>query len=488
MLVVEAEQVAGSEAKHKIFRDKRFPTCVFVDSRASVSDEDVDMTLADAAIEAVGHNLHEFRLLLIFMLRCRDVHALLDKHNISSSHHGQRIKPGCYVNIDDLCLLDNSVENFFVSGEDIELEIYDPLIDSEEAKRGQEIPVQQYPAHESVPHCEETIKNFQSLSSDTKVKNCQQVFIYARVVQRVREGHNFPCCLSYQVDIGCGRTMVVSAVKMYKIPTISDEDSSEDPSMSSTEDAQSHSMSATSAVKQVKGCLEVCLSTIGDRRLQLGLLKRLYLQWHPDLNTTRQNVCSRVLRAIKQSAIPKGSLSRGNSDQLMLTADFFDRVSPRGHLYASQSLDAKGEKPKLYGGIRRENPQPGEANRWLCQAFEDLKMAKTCSEGNNWLCFICHQAAEKAIKAVLFFKDADDHLLHPVEKQELKSLALAVGTTELIQAVEDLELITGERWRMSHPFVQWGPEIPALLYSSDMVRSSCSQAEKILTIAASLMI
>lgn len=97
------------------------------------------------------------------------------------------------------------------------------------------------------------------------------------------------------------------------------------------------------------------------------------------------------------------------------------------------------------------------------------------------------QAVEKALKAVLFHHDAEDKLLHPVDKAELKTLAMAVSDEELMGAVEDLEGLTGEAHRMLYPSVQWGPQIPAQLYTPDTARAAHSQVETILTMVASLI-
>jgi HEPN domain-containing protein len=48
-----------------------------------------------------------------------------------------------------------------------------------------------------------------------------------------------------------------------------------------------------------------------------------------------------------------------------------------------------------------------EARRWLAQAEEDLKTAYDLQKDRrfNWVCFICQQAAEKAVKAIYYLQD-----------------------------------------------------------------------------------
>ncbi len=51
-----------------------------------------------------------------------------------------------------------------------------------------------------------------------------------------------------------------------------------------------------------------------------------------------------------------------------------------------------------------------EATRWLRQAEQDLMDASYNKDGErfNISCFLCQQASEKAIKAFLYLKGAED--------------------------------------------------------------------------------
>ena len=55
-----------------------------------------------------------------------------------------------------------------------------------------------------------------------------------------------------------------------------------------------------------------------------------------------------------------------------------------------------------------------EAIRWLKQAEQDLMDASYNKDGEifNISCFLCQQASEKAIKAVLYLKEAEDEWGH----------------------------------------------------------------------------
>ncbi len=54
--------------------------------------------------------------------------------------------------------------------------------------------------------------------------------------------------------------------------------------------------------------------------------------------------------------------------------------------------------------------QKSEGARWLRQAEQDLRDAAYNQEGEkfNLACFLCQQAAEKAVKAYLYYRGAED--------------------------------------------------------------------------------
>lgn len=68
-----------------------------------------------------------------------------------------------------------------------------------------------------------------------------------------------------------------------------------------------------------------------------------------------------------------------------------------------------------------------EARRWLRQAESDLSDARYLLEGKRFAvaCFLCHQAAEKALKAVLYGSGADLVLGHGLARlcQEVAEVA-----------------------------------------------------------------
>ncbi|CAG2240237.1 unnamed protein product [Mytilus edulis] len=116
---------------------------------------------------------------------------------------------------------------------------------------------------------------------------------------------------------------------------------------------------------------------------------------------------------------------------------------------------------------QQPNPQPDEGRRWLQQAKYDLEVAKLTkktidkelSKGYNWICIICQQAAEKAIKGAMYTINAD-------EVQRVHSLTAHIpeGDTELLPIACQLENTIGSIEKMRYPIYR---ALPADLYEKE---------------------
>lgn len=91
------------------------------------------------------------------------------------------------------------------------------------------------------------------------------------------------------------------------------------------------------------------------------------------------------------------------------------------------------------------NKRLEEAHRWFRQAQEDLAAAKDVHEDGryNWSCFICQQAAEKALKAVYLSRGEPVEWIHSclvlVQGDPRKQLAGIGELKELSDAARDLD-------------------------------------------------
>ena len=83
------------------------------------------------------------------------------------------------------------------------------------------------------------------------------------------------------------------------------------------------------------------------------------------------------------------------------------------------------------------------------------------------------QAVEKALKAVLYHRDADNDCLR---SHHLPQLALQVSDAPLLQLAQQLESRVGPHTRMRYPDVLFGATVPADVYTDDDVMLACDVA------------
>ncbi|XP_052063655.1 sacsin-like [Mytilus californianus] len=116
---------------------------------------------------------------------------------------------------------------------------------------------------------------------------------------------------------------------------------------------------------------------------------------------------------------------------------------------------------------QQPNPQPDEGKRWLQQAIYDLEVAKMTkktidaelSKGYNWICIICQQAAEKALKGAMYTINADE-----VRRVHSLTAHIPEGDTELLPIASLLESTFGSIEKMRYPIYR---DLPADLYEKE---------------------
>ncbi|CAG2239588.1 unnamed protein product [Mytilus edulis] len=124
---------------------------------------------------------------------------------------------------------------------------------------------------------------------------------------------------------------------------------------------------------------------------------------------------------------------------------------------------------------------PRTARKWLRQAECDRDAAGALFPNArvipafNWICYQCHQSAEKALKALWFNEDANNAF----NSHNLSSIAIGLPQT-LSNLAEDMVRIVGHHTRMRYPDQMSGDEIPSTIYSQD-------DAEKCLRIASAII-
>ena len=84
------------------------------------------------------------------------------------------------------------------------------------------------------------------------------------------------------------------------------------------------------------------------------------------------------------------------------------------------------------------------------------------------------QAAEKALKAARYCKDADKTNVH-----NLVENCYGLEDPELVQSARELEILVGDSTRMRYPDRMSYPQIPHDVYSQGMAARAKEIAEKI---------
>ena len=144
-------------------------------------------------------------------------------------------------------------------------------------------------------------------------------------------------------------------------------------------------------------------------RRKREIIKRLFLQWHPERNIGDADLCKKVFQYL-QDEIEKLERENEESDEGSYKS-FYHVWTTRAELYRTQRQEYRAKFVKTYGSWEastshstsgsvppsfcKKNPQPGEARRWYRQAEEDLKAAQEDwrfgTTSYEWMCFKCHQ-------------------------------------------------------------------------------------------------
>ncbi|XP_053401276.1 sacsin-like [Mercenaria mercenaria] len=129
-----------------------------------------------------------------------------------------------------------------------------------------------------------------------------------------------------------------------------------------------------------------------------------------------------------------------------------------------------------------------EAKRWHRQAVNDFKAAESnISTGEqdqsfNWVCYKCHQASEKALKAAWFATNANK-----VNRQEHSLTAISVGLEggSLRNEASNLETITGDYSCMRYPDAVVGRrQIPSEMFDRTKAEQAIEVTKRILDMVA----
>ena len=234
-------------------------------------------------------------------------------------------------------------------------------------------------------------------------------YIYARVVREVTE-ERFPLLTKrYKIDIGGGQELEVDVADLYKFHRLSTLSSAivvfEGQERSPPERPKRRNQQEV--FDEISKLLEDAWKLPEEKRRKI--IKRLYLQWHPDKNVGDEEFCTEVCKHIQSETSrlergePRGcqqSSGMGASrSQHGSYGQFFNCWGERAREHHTQREGYRSRQQFSRNSARARNPQPGEARRWLRQAEADI----TATENDivyqrpsyEWACFKCHQVSWK---------------------------------------------------------------------------------------------
>lgn len=349
---------------------------------------------------------------------------------------------------------------------------------------------------------------------DGSIDDSEPFYIYAKIVRKVNprtrltESGRFDFGARYRIDVGASRLVEVSVLDLYKfdrsgadpeqIPVLSDSkaiaiftgDSSDSNARTSSRNAR-----LEAAKTEIKEALWEAWKLPENQRRKV--IKRLFLRWHPDKNPgcdIANDVMQFLLQEIErmERLFPtkwreeyretKERAQKGEQDFSSLFEQWNQRARQERKTYNS----FKKHKPEhsSYGSSNTNNPKRKEARRWMRQAREDLRAAKHMISDEepfySLVCFLCQQAAEKALKSALYAACG-------LSESQLEShdvLNLAYEITSLEDSPADIPLLAAKlknyyEWTR-YPHFHHGDAIPSEAFTFEHAEKALETAESIL--------
>ncbi|XP_069186858.1 sacsin [Procambarus clarkii] len=325
------------------------------------------------------------------------------------------------------------------------------------------------------------------------------IYIIVQVKRLVRS-HDSLFMNEYEVDTGCEAKscMIVRAHQLYKFVRAKESMRSDVVQTDGvlTED-EPGSLSEKEIMKNIKKQLKE-IWKVKDEKERRHLLRRLILKWHPDKNLERVGLCTRVMQYMQHlvkrlengEIIPddedvtsentfSGPSSAYSNTFKPTSSDFFSKTFKTTSSYffsktfkttSSDFFSSAFNSPrsqssgsfKYFRSKMKERKLPDrlEANKWLKQAEHDFGEAQRRDGGSScWTMYMCHQAAEKMLKAALYLEDRDSAATFQRGRacHSLTAISLRVTLSSCCTLASDIEGKVGHHTNMRYPSLQGCP-------------------------------
>ena len=361
ILRTEGIRIEQSECEKDVFvtnQDNRLQ--IFMSS--SVTDKsDAQTAVAVELVSFFGDHFKDPKLSLLVAALLgkedpKEMHGYLDKQNICRDEDDLEAldrlfySPGSYVPTELHCLLINDISKFH-AGDHVAFEVKDPGLDDDDG---------------------------------------DPVYIYAKILECLTEQGRMDF---YKIDIGEEEPTVVHKSELYGFYRPDKLKEGNDDEHRSLEEVK----------ESIKRELEEAFK-LGEEYAK-RIVKRLWLQWHPERNLRNEEYSSEIFKFI-QTEVTR--LRGDSSDSFWSSGTVFTTYIQRGSVFIQKKRNfcQMGYRGYSWGnGYWRapnnsKNPQPGEAWRWFRQAKFDLEASRSdmAEENYEWLCFKCHQ-----VRAIFYF-------------------------------------------------------------------------------------
>ena len=384
-LFCDGDPIPESEAEVPSFLDKRktsggamYKVYINVSTALEENANAVTSVLSCVIVELYGQLLGKRSWLVFQMLNCplNEIWPLLDSLKVrqDDSYCATEIhifpKLGTFIPLEDHHLLNDAFEEF-EPGEYVGYELEDPTLALEDGVA---------------------------------------TYIYARIVQEVTDQSHPLVAKKYIVNIGDNQKIEVDAADLYKFHRLDAATSAAvvvfDHQRQNSETrpvGHPRSRDKQAVFDEVSDLLEDAFKLPEEKKRKI--IKRLFLQWHPDKNIGDVEFCTEVFKHVQneisrlERGEPRGSQPTTNVDATgsyrSSYNDHFNTWGNRARQHHSQREGYRGRQHFHPDFTGRPNPQPGEAKRWFKQAKADVAAVENdifCSKPSyEWACFKCHQ-------------------------------------------------------------------------------------------------
>ncbi|XP_047484066.1 sacsin-like [Penaeus chinensis] len=210
---------------------------------------------------------------------------------------------------------------------------------------------------------------------------------------------------------------------------------------------------------------------VEDLRNRKQLLRRLMLKWHPDKNPEKVELATRVMQYIQSllSRLERGEIISENESHNNFPrsqpSSFYEDIfrSPPSYYREPRSSSSgrsfysnfRGPSPSSYRNQEKMRmPDKPEARKWLKQAKHDLEEAERRRDGSDcWITYMCHQAAEKVLKAALYLEDRDTAQSYQSgsECHSLTAVARHLSCSNTSSLATDMQFHVGHHTNLRYP-------------------------------------